>query len=264
MFDDVALYAATSPEDIATAFRLSGVGRNTRLLDLGCGDGQVLAAACEVGALAFGVECDPRLAARARQRTSGSTAVIDLGDFFRVDLRQHRPDVVFAFLTHAVLQSLAFRLHLLDPGTQLATVQMRVPGYVPIRSESGIFVYRLPALRAVVKGSPGWRLPGLAACLPADRPSVTSFLIVHPSGPVHIEATGSLEPSLLVRCGADFLGAPGELGIDLVWSPRPDGTAVTGALASHAVGVLPVIAFYSQNGPFGTVPFDLSAEPIDG
>lgn len=252
-------FAASKASDIARSFRLSGLQPGQRLLDLGCGDGCVMKAACDAGALAVGVELDPMLVARARQRLAGRPAVVHHDDLFTVDLRTYDADVVFAFLTHSVLQTMARQIELLRPGTIVVTVGSPVPGWISARSEADVFAYELPVQHAPEPAQPGWLFPGFAARLPPARPMVTSFLTAHPPGPVSITPGPGLDRAVTVRTGLAELDRISTLGVDLYWAPQPAGTCLEGALLSESLGELPVVCFYCGEGPYGSSPFDLTA-----
>jgi SAM-dependent methyltransferase len=253
-------FAASKASDIATAFRLSGLQPGQRLLDLGCGDGRVMEAACDAGALAVGVELDPMLVARARQRLAGRPAVVHHDNLFTVDLRSYDPGVVFAFLTHSVLQTITRQIELLRPGTIVVTVGSPVPGWIPARSEADVFAYELPVQYAQEPAQPGWLFPGFAARLPPARPMVTSFLAAHPPGAVSITPGPGLGGALIVRTGLVELDRISILGVDIYWPPQPAGTCLEGVLLSESLGELPVVCFYCGEGPYGSSPFDLTTQ----
>jgi ribosomal protein L11 methylase PrmA len=70
--------------------RLAGVGPGDVVYDLGCGDGRVVVEAARLGALAVGVDLDPRRVAEAREnaRRAGVEDRVELreADLFATDV----------------------------------------------------------------------------------------------------------------------------------------------------------------------------------
>lgn len=72
--------------------------------DLGSGDGRVVIAAAQLGAIATGIELNADLALESRQQISASnvTATIIEGDMYDAEIAPY--DVVYAYLSHDMMR----------------------------------------------------------------------------------------------------------------------------------------------------------------
>jgi 2-polyprenyl-3-methyl-5-hydroxy-6-metoxy-1,4-benzoquinol methylase len=127
------------------------------LLDVGCGDGQFLAAARDAGWRVDGIEFSPEGASRAAARLGRPVAV---GDLARTRQLQGPFDVVT--LWHIVE-------HLVDPRAMLEAARARLASggllvvAVPNLDNLPMRVaYRLARRRALPLYEPGWREPHLS------------------------------------------------------------------------------------------------------
>ena len=241
--------------------RLSDLKPGERLLDLGCGDGRVLHAACRLGAHVVGIDLDHDLIQRARELLAewGAQALVVEADMNTVDLRAFKPDVVFAFLTHSSLHRLAAKLIMLPKGTRVVCVGTPMPGWRSLASTEGVALYRMPPALQHVAREPSWGCQGLAAIVPVGSRSVTSFLAVHPSGPVDVAASGPLADIVEIAIGANHLTDPGPLAIDLYWAALEEEAIISGFLESPALGSLPIALVFSSHPPYGGTPFSFDA-----
>ena len=254
-------WAPSQEASVQAALDLAGVGPGTRLVDLGCGDGQVLLAAAERGAAVAGIEADPSLAEEAAGHLAdaGVDAVITTGDLLDPGLELDA-DVYFTYLAPATLQRLVPVLST-KAGARLVTVDFAVPHLVPDRRADPARLYRLPGRRRTV-GTPGWSTAGTLVATVPDCQSLTCLELVHPGGPVEVRLTGTLAPVVSVVTGADDLQGPAHLAVDLRWEPMPAGTLVGGVIrvtgaADHAVFV--IVTDDDEEGVW-----DLSDDGVDG
>lgn len=234
-------WAPSQAEAVEAALDLAGVGPGVHLLDLGCGDGQVLLAAARRGAAVSGVEADADLVAEAEEHLceAGVDADVRQGDLFdpATDIGA---DVLFSYLAPATLQRLLPRIA--ETGALLVTVDFDVPGLVPAKRSGAARLYRLPGRRRKV-GEPGWPSAGTLVATVPDVQSLTCLEATHPGGPTRVRADAGLASVATVLPGADHLDAPGALAVDLRWEGKPVGTFAGGAihaegLADHHVFVL--------------------------
>ncbi len=222
------------------------MGTGTHLVDLGSGDGQVLAAAARRGATVSGVEADPDLVAESRTNLVAAGLGHLLVDVVEADLLD--PDLVlpsgatpadervvwFSYLAPATLQRLLPALRRHDP-TPLVTVDFDVPGLVAARRDGPARMYRLPG-RARRVGAPGWPCAGTFVATVPDVQSLTCLELVHPGGPVRVRATPALAREAAVLAGTDHADGATAVAVDLRWEGAPSGTFAGGRLSDPAVG----------------------------
>ena len=115
----------TTPDNVVTAMLdLARVGAGDRLIDLGSGDGRIVVAAALRGAVARGVEIDPRLVELSRERALragvSARATFSTEDLFDTDFSA--ADVVSMYLLPDVNAKLAPRLlSTLAPGARIVS-----------------------------------------------------------------------------------------------------------------------------------------------
>ena len=221
-------WAPSQAEAVEAALDLADVGPGVRLLDLGCGDGQVLLAAARRGAAVSGVEADADLAAEAAEHLAeaGVEADVREGDLFdpAVDIAA---DVLFSYLAPATLQRLLPRIA--ETGAALVTVDFDVPGLVPAKRSGAARLYRLPGRRRTV-GEPGWPTAGTLVATVPDVQSLSCLEATHPGGPTRVRADAGLASVASVLSGADRLDQRGALAVDLRWEGAPAGTFAGGTI----------------------------------
>ncbi len=130
-FDSVAdLYDRVRPHYPPALFRdlaeLAGVGRDTRLLEIGCGTGQATVPLAELGADVLAIDLGPRMAAKAAAKLAAfESARVLVADFDTWQPQVSHFDVIFSATAFHWLDA-ATRMDrtadLLLPGGKLATV----------------------------------------------------------------------------------------------------------------------------------------------
>lgn len=227
-------WAPSQAASVEAALDLAGVGTGDRLVDLGCGDGQVLLAAAARGASVSGIESNPELAAQARAnlRDNGIDAEIRTADLFDTEL-DLVADVFFTYLAPATLQRLLPALAT-KRKARLVTVDFDVPGLVPTKRAGSAQLYILPGRRRRV-GASGWPCAGTLVATVADTQSLSCLELVHPGGTTSVRASRPLREAVTVFSGAPSLEGPAHLAVDLRWEPLPDGTILSGAIRADGV-----------------------------
>jgi SAM-dependent methyltransferase len=221
-------FAPSSDEHIEAALDLAQVRAGDRFLDLGCGDGRVLVAAARRGAKVRGVEIDEALAGQARERlaTAGLAGEVEVRDMFRADIEA---DVVYAYLSPAVLARLRPTFATGSPGTRLVTPRYPIAGWLHEGSHGGCHSYTLPPRREAAPEKPGWRYRGMVAVLPARRRCLLPLMFSARAGQVDVRLEGPLGRAALATPGADYVQATTErVPIDFIFKGRDLGSVVAG------------------------------------
>ena len=242
-------WAPSHEESVATALDLAGIEPGERVVDLGCGDGQVLLAAAGRGAVVAGVEADADLVAEAtgHLEDAGVDAEVVHADLFDPTL-DLTADVFFTYLAPATLQRLLPVLRA-RAGARLVTVDFAVPGLVPTRRDGPARLYRLPGRRRPL-GAQGWPTAGTLVAAVPDCQSLTCLELVHPGGPTDVRLSGGVERVATLLAGADVLDGPAHLAVDLRWEPMAAGTVVAGTITTAGVDdhALFVVATEEEDG----------------
>ena len=242
-------FAPSAPERVAAALDLAGVSASDHVVDLGCGDGQVLVAARERGARVTGVECDAELAEEAR-RALGADAVLE-ADLFDDELwdRLERPDVVFCYLSPATLQRLTPALRGLPEGTRLVTVDFAVPGLVADATRDGARLYELPAqMRRPKPGRTGWACEGSLCVMPPSVTSLTCLDVVHAGGRVGLSLTGELARHASAVAGLEAAVPGTKIAVDVRWQPAAPGTSAHGYVVVDGVAPHLLVVLFAHDG----------------
>jgi len=249
-------WAPLGEEEIAQVLTLANLGRDERFVDLGCGDGRVLDAALEAGALATGIEVRGELARAAQRRLArwGARARVLQQSFHTAELDA---DVVFVYLSPAALQRLSGRLACLPSGTRIITAWFPLPDWEASLELGNCQLYRLPVEKhpplASTVGS--WASPAILCFLPPRGGFLVTATIRHPPGPVRVVASASVEELAELSLGADNVHSPTRVAVDLVFEPRSLGTKLSGTLSSPIAGECQLLCLYHSDG-WGYWPVD--------
>lgn len=248
-------FAPSRAEAIAEALDLAEVGPGSYLVDLGCGEGEVLVAAARRGARVVGVEYDPQLADAAREamaaagfETGGHGEVV-VADLFDPDvwpaLLEPEP-VLFAYLSPAVLQRLTPLLRRMAGrrGCTLVTVDFDVPDLLADRRTRSARLYRLPGRqRRATPRRVGWPTAGTLCVMPSEVHSLTTLEAISDGQPVDLRVTGEIADRADAAAGVDQTAAGRPVAVDLRWHEQEpgilaEGTIHVGGLPPHPVFVL--------------------------
>lgn len=150
-------YVATKREKIETIIKLAqikkalGPEKNRRretVVDLGSGDGRLLLAAAQKGAISIGYEINPFLIFLTRLRTRfGSAQVRDLisvkkQNLWKADLKV--ADIIFVYGRKKTMQKFEdFVYKNARKRTRIIVNTNKFPSKRPVKSENGIFLYRI-------------------------------------------------------------------------------------------------------------------------
>lgn len=129
-------------QDLDELFKLAGVKRGTKFVDLGCGDGKVLAAAARRGAEVVGFEVNPLLwlIARLRLLRYGKRAKVYLRSFWSVDIGEF--DVIYLYLIHHHMPKMRNQLaRQLNPDAKVISYMFAFEGAAPIKTTRNSFLY---------------------------------------------------------------------------------------------------------------------------
>jgi protein-L-isoaspartate O-methyltransferase len=133
-------FITTPDEVVQRMLELAGTSAADLVVDLGSGDGRiVIAAARDFGARGVGIELDPALVEKSRERAR-QAGVADRvsfvkGDVLAADLSQ--ASVVTVYLLPGLINRLQPRfLDQLRPGTRIVSHAFRMTGWAPDRAET--------------------------------------------------------------------------------------------------------------------------------
>jgi SAM-dependent methyltransferase len=238
-------FAPSRRHAIERALTLAGLAPGERFVDLGCGDGRVLAAAARRGARVRGIEVDPELVEQARRRLAraGVDGEVVEGDIFEADLDA---DVIFTYLTPGTLQELTDRFQAQAPGTRLVTLDFPVPDLVAAEATRSLSLYRLPAPRRPPASRPGWPAAGTLVVTVPDRQSLTCIELIHPGGPANVHVSDELRGAAGIKIGRDHVEPGRPVAVDLRWEGEPEGTLVAGMLRAPGAGEHPVYVLFAE------------------
>lgn len=238
-------WAPLREDEVGQALALAALGRDERFLDLGCGDGRVLEAALEAGAIVTGIEVQPELARAAQRRLQpwGDRVRILEQSFHTAELDA---DVVFAYLSPSVLQRLSPKLEQLPMRTRIVTAWFPVPDWKIALRRGNCHLYRIPPEHTShpLAGGGSWASPGILCFLPPQGKFLVTAELNQPPGPVHVEASPSIAELAELRIGADALDSPARVAVDVVFDGRPPGTIVSGTLSAPAAGECRLFCLY--------------------
>jgi SAM-dependent methyltransferase len=256
-------FAPSAGDSVARALVLAGLRPGEHLVDLGCGDGQVLVAAARTGARVTGVECDPELAAEATEALREAGVPADRGRVVVADLfdpavlgagAAATADVLFAYLSPATLQRLWPRLR--DRrGDRLVTIDFAVPDVRAdavdgdVHDDRGTaYLYRLPGHpRRPRPGQVGWGHPGSLCVQPPQVSSLTSLDLVHPGGPVALRVDAPLAAVASVAQGCDEAERGRTVVVDLRWAPQDEGVVAQGLVTVEGAGAHQVTVVFGED-----------------
>lgn len=116
------------------------------VIDLGSGDGTLLIESARHGAKAIGVDINPFLVWYSRIRVKwarfGGRVKIFREDFCNQSLKD--ADVVFLYLWPQTIEKLTTKLvSELKPGARVVSNAFPIPGWTPLESKNGVFLYRI-------------------------------------------------------------------------------------------------------------------------
>ncbi len=130
-------------QDFAELFRLTKVGEGTRFIDLGCGDGKVLLAAAQKGAIVTGYEINPILwlIAWLRLLPYRKRATIKLGSYWSQNLAPY--DVIWLYLIDRHMPRMARKIrNQAAAQSHIISYIFRFPGIKPTRKTRNSYIYR--------------------------------------------------------------------------------------------------------------------------
>jgi len=141
-----AVYVPSKDLAIETMLSLAKVKKNMPTVDLGSGDGRVVAAFAHAGASADGYEINPWLVFKAKRRLSqlgfGKKTRIYLQSYWNVDLSKYQVVTVYG-ITY-IMESLEEKLlSELKPGTLVISNYFTFPTWKKLKTINGIHLYKV-------------------------------------------------------------------------------------------------------------------------
>ena len=141
-----AIFVPTHMGTVQAMVAAANIKPMVRVADIGSGDGRIVIAFAQAGALATGFEINPLLAVYSRFRIKklglASRAHIILGDFWRHDLREF--EVVIVFGIHYIMDKLESKLlSESKPGTLVISNGFPFKNLREVGHEGSLFMYRI-------------------------------------------------------------------------------------------------------------------------
>lgn len=136
-------YLPTLRGNMQAAFELLDLKPGETMLELGSGDGRVLAAAAKRGVYAVGIELSPLLVIISWLRTRRYRKHVKIiwGNYFSVTWPP--AEAIFAFMITRQMGKLDKRIAQWHTRpVRLASVAFRIPGRKPAAEKYGVFLYR--------------------------------------------------------------------------------------------------------------------------
>jgi cyclopropane fatty-acyl-phospholipid synthase-like methyltransferase len=140
-----AIFVPTNRLAVGQMVKLAAVRPGMRVADLGSGDGRIVIAFAQAGAIVDGYEINPLLSWWSKFQISRlrlGNARIVTASFWPVDLSAYDVVVVFG-ITHIMerlQKKLAEELH---PDTLIISHIFKFPGWTPIIVEGGVRIYKI-------------------------------------------------------------------------------------------------------------------------
>lgn len=143
-----APFVRSRKDRIETMLKLAEIRPGTRVLELGSGDGTLIAEAASMGAIAEGIEINPFLVwySRRKMRRAGFAGRTTLlcANIFKISLVEKKPDVLLLYLLPGTLRKLREKLVAeLPPGTRIISNAFRIDGLTPSAQKNNVYVYHL-------------------------------------------------------------------------------------------------------------------------
>jgi len=178
-----------------------GIGAGDRVVDLGCGTGDLIELANGVGARALGVDPAGGMLAVARNRGMGGSVV--QGDALAIPLADQSVDVVTtAFALRNVLSIppvFQESARILRPGGRIAILEVSQPQFAPARAVHSFYFQKVvPLVGQLLADRDAYRyLPASVAYLP-EPPALMAMLEESGFGQVRRVSLGAGAVQLLV------------------------------------------------------------------
>jgi ribosomal protein L11 methylase PrmA len=139
-----AIFVPTARAKVALIIKLAQIMPGEQVADLGSGDGRIVIALAQAGAMAHGYEINPLLVWWSRYliRQAGlqKTAIIHWQDFWNADFSQYSAVTVFG-IDHIMKRLGQKILRETKAGTRVISYAFPFPGWVPTTRERGVYTY---------------------------------------------------------------------------------------------------------------------------
>jgi len=140
------VYVPSSDEDMQTMLKMAQLKKGTRVIDLGSGNGKIVLAAAQAGAIATGVEINPFLVRAARKNIQEAgmqkTAKILQQSFWKTGLSKY--DVIFLYGTTYIMKKLEVKLRTeMKPGAVFISNYFQLPQLQPKQALGKIRKYQV-------------------------------------------------------------------------------------------------------------------------
>ncbi|HUA13629.1 MAG TPA: hypothetical protein VL989_03960 [Candidatus Sulfotelmatobacter sp.] len=138
-----APYLPTLKKQIETMLELAEIKPNQRAIELGCGDGRVVAAFANRQIYVTGYELNPilYLIAKVRCFKYRPYATIKFGDYWRADWPE--TDIIYTFLLSRYMAKLDKKcIQYSYKPIKLISFAFKIPNKKPAKSKNGLYLYK--------------------------------------------------------------------------------------------------------------------------
>lgn len=144
------VFLPTQESQLQTMVELAQIKPGQRVIDLGAGDGRVVAAFAAAGAKAVGVELNPDMVQLAEERLAVAKlkdAEVRWESLWEADLAPY--DVVVIYGVPAMMKEVGRKCQReLRPGAKVISNHYPIPGWQPVKTENRVYLYQIKATKS--------------------------------------------------------------------------------------------------------------------
>jgi protein-L-isoaspartate O-methyltransferase len=141
-----AFYAGSSNKRIERILKLAKIKKGDKVIDLGSGDGRLLVAMANKGAIAKGIELDPVMVRKSKRLIQNNNleerVTIHFGNYWREDLSQYDVVVVYG-IKHIMAKLEKKLLKEAKKNAKIISVHFTFPNLTPVKKINDVRLYSI-------------------------------------------------------------------------------------------------------------------------